>query len=564
MTDTWLYLGAAAQPEFWATHVSNVYWWTRYAWTLPGIALFKMLDPVAANLAWHALFVYGAAVAVFLWARPLAGPAVALIGVATLVLDRWVQVSLGWHYVDGAGAAYLLAASACVTAGARSRRSSLLLLGGAFAGLTTNLNPVAAPLAPCVALPPIVYHGWRRARDAGGVAKELALCTMGAALTWAVLAGVHFAWTGSIDIATPNIEIARFVQVNGALQLPSLSEKLWRYGTDAQYRWLDLDIMPVLLVTALTLADLARRQRPSELAILASGGGALALLLAAVYEVTGRTAIYYMMHFTYWQPFATLAIAALAEHTVRQGVRAPLLAAGIVAAALLVMLIDVVQGDWLGSAVQHRCADSLQNTCLQEGSAVLPLVGSVATWALGAVWLWLAVRRGRARSSRHGTLLAASLALAISAGLLVRGDVSRRLGWRAPWQDRQDAQHHLLAVVQAGAWVRGVFPEGVVGFAFQDRLSDRFLDTLSLPIGTSFGAHRWYLTDHLPEITCPDGPPRPIERQVVIMGPDPSIRAVGEAALARCGLALRPVAEMGLTSGRFRYYLFAFRGERPG
>jgi len=135
------------------------------SWILPGAALHRVLDPVAAGCILHFGVYLIAAISLFLILNWMVGGRRAFATSIVFALNPWVWFSMSWDNSDGASIALFLITIALFTwsALAPPRRWALLAAGIALAALVYS-NSDWILLAP---LPPLYYlgitHAWHRA-----------------------------------------------------------------------------------------------------------------------------------------------------------------------------------------------------------------------------------------------------------------------------------------------------------------------------------------------------------------------------------------------------------------
>ena len=160
-SDPWLYLGYFLN---FSDYVSSLhpgsYCGARLSFLIPGVVLFKLLPPLAANYVLHLLF-YGLGTLSAYWAvSRLFGWRTGLLAALLLGTQPDYVLNMGWNHPSGAAMAYYLATLALTVRAAASPRPLAALAGvGVLGGgmLHAHLFIVLA------ALPlPLLYLGLRR------------------------------------------------------------------------------------------------------------------------------------------------------------------------------------------------------------------------------------------------------------------------------------------------------------------------------------------------------------------------------------------------------------------
>ena len=189
--DPWLYTAQFVNFDFIYETFAGSYYVSRLPWTIPGYVAHAILPPVAAHVALHATFFFGAGLFLFLLVRASLGLAPALVTYATLLLNQFFYNTHSWDYYDGAVTTFVAGSiySASVAARARSRRGAAL--GGVFSGAlavaaaTTNLFSLVF-LTGTVAM----YVALALSRPLGAFARKFLLDAISfAAGAFAIVAG---------------------------------------------------------------------------------------------------------------------------------------------------------------------------------------------------------------------------------------------------------------------------------------------------------------------------------------------------------------------------------------
>jgi hypothetical protein len=573
--DAWLYWGIANNFAYWSSHVSDLYFFTRYAWTIPNAALYAVVDPVSAKLIWHFSIFYLAVLSLYGIIRSLADYTTALVGALVLSFDRWFLRSLGWDYIDGAGTAYLLFALYLLTVAARRGdtghgRSLLTLLAGFVAGLVVNVYPPTVAFLPCLAVYAAAVSG---RRDLRRLARPSLMLGFGFLLCLLLILAAHRVIAGTFDLVSPNQRIVQAIQTVPTSHVPPIAERVALWSIDSRFVWL---FVPLAIAVAMGARLVAVRIHGRALTPLARSAfayyGATLVILAGWELFSFVSMVQWRVHFAYWMPGTYLALAALFEMKPEERTRdrqalvvVALAAGGVLALGGYETLIDAA-----GGAPRLECATDVVAGCFAVRGEVVMRAAQALMLAACAVWVVLAVGGWTPRLNVDDVSRAALIGMAV-AGLLLGHYSAFRNGHKVVWNEGQDDRQFYLLLVDAVGLIEEVFPEGVVGIAYRDPtflVAEKDLDPsqgtdyVGRAIWSSFGVYRWPLSMKLPAVPCAPGSLRPQERQVVIGGWEESIGDLGRAAVERCGVHLRLLGHRRLERGGFTYHLFFFAGER--
>src|SRR5207248_5309215 len=145
--DAWVYFGFFQDLPGHLRAFPDYYGCSRLSVTLPGWLVYRLLPPVAANLALHLAVYYAAVFAVYGVFARVAGRRVGLHVAVLLGGHPFFLKAAGWDYIDGFVIAYFLLAQALLTRAADSERwRSWAFAAGVAAGAMVVANVAFAPL----------------------------------------------------------------------------------------------------------------------------------------------------------------------------------------------------------------------------------------------------------------------------------------------------------------------------------------------------------------------------------------------------------------------------------
>ncbi len=314
------------------TLLAGHYYGSRLSWLLPGFAAHRFLNPVHASLLLHLGVYYCALFSLYCTLRRTVGRRGALIAAILLGGYGFFLRAAGWDYVDGAGIAYCLLATACLTRAAQGvapRRAYLAAGAAAAASVHANLVCLAfcplfaaywwiLPRAGCAAPP----HGAERKRLPTAV-RALAWTLAGAAALTAALCVVNYAICGAWLFFLPSVRFA---------MSSALASNPW---ADSTLDWLPRAnwlVLPAVVFAAVAATALAGRKQRRGWTYAGLFGALFAIecLLWTALELSGAPVLQLSYYASYLIPWLFLALGAAL---------APLLescgAAGFAAAALV-------------------------------------------------------------------------------------------------------------------------------------------------------------------------------------------------------------------------------------
>jgi len=245
--DPWIYFSFFNNLiEFKRRLFPHTYYGSRLAWILPGALVYNVFAPVVANCVLHLTVFYAAVLSLYYILKSTIGRRGALLAAVLFAFHPYLWQAAGGDYVDGAGVAYyLLATAATVRAAGRSdSRFSLLLGACAFAGAVyTNIFWVAF-------FPPllVLYVGLgSRDRWISSATWCVAWFALGGVLITAILAVANFSLDGSLNFYRPSIEfVLGLVGKRNPWKAPN-------YSWVRHARWLYADFI-ALVVSVVYLA----------------------------------------------------------------------------------------------------------------------------------------------------------------------------------------------------------------------------------------------------------------------------------------------------------------------
>lgn len=575
--DPWVYFGIAADFDLTTRYYSDTYYWTRFAWTLPGAAFHRLFDPLAAKYLWHFSFFYVAVLSLYGTLRRLADYPTALVGVIVLALDRMFLAGIGWDYVDGAGATYGLLALYLLTVGATRGEGGIpFVLAGFALGLMVNTYLSLVAFLPCFWLYAVVLL---RRRRAGTWVPTLAMA-LGFGLSILAMMGINRYFTGRWDYLQPSLRVISAVIGTEPYAPPSLYDRFFSYLPSQEGSWLQLPLVIALLTAVATIVASAKRWATSPLHVSAFALYGSTMLVWLGFEVAKRSMMLEPHFFTQLYPAMYLAVAALMETGLKGlGSRAPIAFVGI----LLVGSIAVL--GWHPTFTDLLGVESSRPECSTgapaDASITLPqnptpfeilnhcyageaerLGRSVASFSLLLCGLWIVAELTRDRESEVVKGLSALLLTAVLvATLFLRSQASIATGAKIVWTDGLGDRDVFLAVAEGVARVKRVIPAERAYFYYD--AGDRHGYLGNAINGVYFWAYTM-VGRRLPEIDCA-GPviaTLPRNARIVVMGPNEGVGQVGAAALTGCGLRLSPLEHHRIEQGALSYHLFFYAADR--
>jgi hypothetical protein len=549
MVDPWVYFGIAFNFA-WATEsFSSTYYWTRFAWTLPGAVFFSLFDPLTAKLLWHLLFFYVAVLSLYVLLRLQTNYTCAVLGVVIMSLDRYLLNSLGWDYMDGAGIAYALLTLCLLTiASTRQQVRAAFVAAGMSFGLLVNVFLPAVVFLPCFLLYAVVLL-----RREGATRFWLPGLAMGIGLLLSVLfaSGVNWYFTGQLDYLRSSREVITVMVSDDPWAPPPLADRLLMWPVSESKRWLHWWIITGGLLGVSAVSSFARRRRPSLPLVATAAYYASALVIWVALEINGQSLSTWHEWSTFLHAGMYVAIAVLLYEQLRSAGR-------VVSAIALPVLV-------LGASSVF-----VWHTQIASEQLVSAMVGLYL--ALCAGWIAVTV------VPQHGGPILRALSVALLVGiiltsLLVRADASTKDYFG---QGEASNRSEFLAIVEAVEAVRQVFPHGRPYFIYDigqpyfeyDTGKPAGFTDRSLAIGNAVnGAFFWgytMLTNRLPDLDCQQTARVPAVRQIVVMGPSEAVGRTGAQVLERCGLTVHELGSHRIEQDSLSYHLYFYVADGVG
>ena len=195
LRDPYIYLGAFLRLPAQLSQWGDLYFYSRLAYLLPGYLVYQRLPPQLANAALDFGYFYGSILTLFVLLKQQAGVRTALF--TALIAGGYSHFleAIGWDYMDGAGAMYLLLALWAISRSRTSARSwAWLLLAGAALGAGLHTHIVTLALWPAAGL--YLLLRWPEARRWRSWLAAGLLLASGVVIVTALLAAASWALGG--------------------------------------------------------------------------------------------------------------------------------------------------------------------------------------------------------------------------------------------------------------------------------------------------------------------------------------------------------------------------------
>lgn len=414
--DPWVSAAWARDFDYMTDRWPDTYYFTRFAVTLPGRAIFSLLPDLEAKLAWDLVYEYLLLASLAGVLRRFFGQTYALVGTLFVATDVSVMFAFGGGQMpNGVAVAYIATAMyttvrAADSLSAPSRRNAAMgwfFLTGVFCGLA--LWTYGTVVLWALVLPILLAGRLEQLKPlpilSGGlfVAAGFLLSTVAHAL-------VFHHYTGDYDFWRASVNFLRFTNQTGAWQVPAS-----RYVHDLlNGPWL-LHLSLALITYGLSLGvcvDSWRLVRKLNDPCLVICAVLVAMVTAQMLPAiaTDLSSSYYVVAYVFYTPVGIPALVAVAAHLRRRsGTTLPFYLLGVGGAARLVL--DVVPGST--GAIWQLTRDL---TLDHSGALMLALAlsGAIST-AL------LLDRYPRVASAVAVTAIAVALAMNSDLGRLVVG-----------------------------------------------------------------------------------------------------------------------------------------------
>jgi len=176
INDPYIYLGAFLRLPAQLRNWSELYFYSRLAFILPGYIAYRIFPPTLANATLDLAYFYGSILALFALLQRQVGLRAALFTAVLMGGYSHFLESVGWDYVDGAGAMYLLLALWAFSRGLTSRRGWVwMLLAGVSLGAGAHTHLFTMAFWPVVGL--FVLLQWPAARRWRGASSDRMHCS---------------------------------------------------------------------------------------------------------------------------------------------------------------------------------------------------------------------------------------------------------------------------------------------------------------------------------------------------------------------------------------------------
>jgi hypothetical protein len=369
IVDTYIYLGAFLRLPVQLSQWANLYFYSRLAFILPGYIAYQHLPPLWANALLDFGYFYGFILVLYALLRRQVGPRAAIVSALLIGGYSHFLEAIGWDYVDGAGAMYLLLAVWAVSRSLASPRWWLwLLLAGLALGAGLHTHIFTLALWPVVGLflglrwP----SGWRWPRLlAAGL-----LLAAGVALTTGLLIAASLALGGPAAFFMSSVN---FLQYYTSLSTnPWLTKPMTQLLPSAS--WL---VLPAILVVTALAGNWQARGQWRSWARSASGALVLTYLAAAASMALISTqpdspVLKTGSYVGYLIPFMALALGASAAPALD---RLPVQQWRVLLVAVIVSVpAAIVLGGWLAAGLAGVVAHESAWVMLAALAAALGLL----------------------------------------------------------------------------------------------------------------------------------------------------------------------------------------------
>jgi len=305
--DPWFYFGFFRDfINFKRDLFPDSYYGSRLSWIVPGFVVHSFFSPLLANAVLHLTVHSIAVLSLFFVLRRTIGIRSAYLAAMIFSLHPWLWAATGWDHVNGGAIAYLLLASALLTAAAMGGLKKLCLIaaGMAIAGA------VFAHLFLIAFVPLLVayYIGLQGSRNLDGVKRSLvamAPWTIGGFLAITVpLCAINYAVDRNPWFWSPSLRTAQNVAQNY-----SWTESIWSDNSLVPWLWF-IVAGGAVAITAIVRAWKAVKRDWCAASVLFSGQLVLALGLMIALQLAGITLLGHYYYACYLLPFVFLVIGA--------------------------------------------------------------------------------------------------------------------------------------------------------------------------------------------------------------------------------------------------------------
>ncbi|MFM9881762.1 MAG: hypothetical protein ACKVQT_01950, partial [Burkholderiales bacterium] len=255
--DAYVYTGYLNNFEDLFARFGLTYYSVRFGFILPGMALSKVLGPVAGYFAFVYLLYLIAGVPLYCAFRKHFSTDRAAIALSVFVSSVWLARAQLWQYVDGATVSYVVAALSLILLDPQRKRFLAYILVGVLFSLAVNANFFAGALVALAVLPYLVVN-FGRLRDT--VSRDLIASSTGFLGVFA--AGTLFYWTtiGEWNLLGPTIQMVTWGMRGGGNAYRATS---WEWILGAP--WVFVPVFVLLGFLATFRPKLIRNRLPTAL-----------------------------------------------------------------------------------------------------------------------------------------------------------------------------------------------------------------------------------------------------------------------------------------------------------
>lgn len=222
--DPWIYTGYFTHFSYLMHHWGVTYYVSRLPWIVPGLLVFKVVNPAAASVLLNALIMASSISAVYFIVFWHYGTMPAMLGCIALMTNPYFVYGLAWDYPDGPAIAYALLALACFL-----RPSPKVLpsgvAGGACLALSGYTNLAGLPVLLGILMIPL----WRYRQSFKRLVREAVHIVVGGSAVTIMLAVVGKLLIGTFLFFTPQISMILYTRAH-----PDYLRNMWGAG----YAWI--------------------------------------------------------------------------------------------------------------------------------------------------------------------------------------------------------------------------------------------------------------------------------------------------------------------------------------
>ncbi|MDA8086088.1 MAG: hypothetical protein M0Z75_05250 [Nitrospiraceae bacterium] len=152
LVDPYVYTGYLLDFRNHSRIFAGTYYGTRLGFLLPGVVLFSLLPPVAAEITLHLAFAYAGLLSAWFIARRTLGERAGLFAAVLMGGYSYFLFANSWDYVDGAAIAWYLMSMLALTHASGSRGKLPIFLAGVSFACMVHTELFIVQLAPALFL----------------------------------------------------------------------------------------------------------------------------------------------------------------------------------------------------------------------------------------------------------------------------------------------------------------------------------------------------------------------------------------------------------------------------